>query len=401
MTIRRLLTALATTALLTGAMLGTPKATSALIPYNSISVDYNVVFMKNLNSLAVGDRFISAYDDSVHEVTSITAGSLDCNGFCDDHGFFLPEGTRGWIVIYDGPEIYGTNTEDTLTAIADGLNVTVWNMNDLEFDFYGGWAPWDTGVLRSQYSSICTNSAHVANVDGLGFLEDNNCQLESDYTTDRDESFGDVTAQFTGYITSPSSGTVEFCAYTDDGFHLEIDGDTVINSWSQKGARDCNAVGNFTFVAGVTLPIELWWFENWGGQDIALKYSSGGGYVPVPASWFTRPATSGANCGDLDAAVCPTITDAGTNRVTGAPGSDHTTARAIYTWLRCRNEGAALESRRIPTGCRIIRSARSTAARMENAPYRISAGDRSRGYLRLAVTVGHTTYYSGAYDLNK
>ena len=398
MTIRRVLTALATTALLTGAMLGTPRTTSALSAYNSISTNINEVFMKNLNGLAVGDQFLSAYDESIHEVTSITAGSLDCNGFCDDQGFFLPEGTPGWIVIYDGAEIYGTNTEDTLTAI--GLNVTVWNMNDLELDFYGDWAPWDTGVSRSDYSSICTDSAHVANVDGLGFLEDNNCQLESDYT-DGEDSFGDVVARFTGYITAPASGAVQFCAYTDDGFHLEIDGVTVINHWVLDGAFDCNALGNFTFVAGVTYSIELWWFENWGGQDIALKYNSAGDYVPVPASWFTRPATSGANCGDLDAAVCPTISDAGTNRVTGAPGSDYTTARATYTWLRCRDAGDAFESRRAPAGCRVIRSTRSTAARMENAPYRVSSGDRGWGYLRLAVTVGRTTYYSGAYDLNQ
>ena len=398
MTIRRVLTALATTALLTGAMLGTPRTTSALSAYNSISTNINEVFMKNLNGLAVGDQFLSAYGESIHEVTSITAGSLDCNGFCDDQGFFLPEGTPGWIVIYDGAEIYGTNTEDTLTAI--GLNVTVWNMNDLELDFYGDWAPWDTGVSRSDYSSICTDSAHVANVDGLGFLEDNNCQLESDYT-DGEDSFGDVVARFTGYITAPASGAVQFCAYTDDGFHLEIDGVTVINHWVLDGAFDCNALGNFTFVAGVTYSIELWWFENWGGQDIALKYNSAGDYVPVPASWFTRPATSGANCGDLDAAVCPTISDAGTNRVTGAPGSDYTTARATYTWLRCRDAGDAFESRRAPAGCRVIRSTRSTAARMENAPYRVSSGDRGWGYLRLAVTVGRTTYYSGAYDLNQ
>lgn len=398
MTIRRVLTALATTALLTGAMLGTPRTTSALSAYNSISTDFNEVFMKNLNGLAVGDQFLSAYDESIHEVTSITAGSLDCNGSCDDQGFFLPEGTPGWIVIYDGAEIYGTNTEDTLTAI--GLNVTVWNMNDLELDFYGDWAPWDTGVSRSDYSSICTDSAHVANVDGLGFLEDNNCQLESDYT-DGEDSFGDVVARFTGYITAPASGAVQFCAYTDDGFHLEIDGVTVINHWVLDGAFDCNALGNFTFVAGVTYSIELWWFENWGGQDIALKYNSAGDYVPVPASWFTRPATSGANCGDLDAAVCPTISDAGTNRVTGAPGSDYTTARATYTWLRCRDAGDAFESRRAPAGCRVIRSTRSTAARMENAPYRVSSGDRGWGYLRLAVTVGRTTYYSGAYALTK
>jgi hypothetical protein len=404
MTIRRLLTAITTTALLTGAMLGSPKATSAGAAYNAIGVDPNEVFMENLNDLADGDFFVSALTGSTHQITSITEGSLSCDGHCNDEGFFIAEGTLGWNVTYDGEDMYEYYTEDTLTEteLDPGLNVNVWNMKDWEFDFYGSWAPWDTGVLLSQYSSICTNSAHVANVDGLGFLEDNNCQLESDYTTDRDESFGDVTAQFTGYITSPSSGTVEFCAYTDDGFHLEIDGDTVINDWDQQGAENCNALGDFTFVAGVTLPIELWWFENWGGQDIALKYSSEGGYVPVPASWFTRVPRSGANCGDLDESVCPTITESDTNRVVGAPGTEQMGRRATYTWLRCASEGDALMSRRAPRDCRAVRTIRrSTGNIMAHRPLLITRSTRRWSYLRLGVTIGHTTYYSGTYDLNQ
>jgi len=379
-------------------MLGAPKATSAVSAYNSISTELNEVFMKNLSGLTVGDQFISAYDDSIHEVTSITAGSLDCNGFCDDQGFFLPEGTLGWIVIYDGPEIYGTNTEDTLTAL--GLNVTVWNLDDMGDEFYENWAPWNTGVSEANIASICTNSAHVANVDGIGFLAENGCQLESDYR-DSDDGYGDVAAHFTGYITAPTSGTVQFCSSTDDGFHLEIDGTLVVSSWYLQGSDDCNyndASGTFTFVAGVPVSFDLWWFENGGGEEVRLTYDNGTDYVPVPTSWFSRP--NNANCGDLDAAVCPTITESGTNRVTGAPGLDYTTARATYTWLRCRNEGAALESRRAPRDCRTIRSIRGTAARMEKAPYRITMADRTWGYLRLAVSFGGTTHYSGTYDLN-
>lgn len=403
MNTRRLLAALTAIALLAGAMLGAPKPTTALVAYNSISVEPNLVFMKNLYGLTVGDQFLSAYDDSIHEVTSITAGSLDCRGYCDDNGFFIAEGTRGWIISYGGTEIYGDYTEDTLTEteIASGLNVTVWNMRDLEFDFYGVWAPWNTGVSSSDYFSICTNSAHVANVDGLGFLEDNNCQLESDYTDERDESFGDVAARFTGYITAPNSATVELCAYTDDGFHLEIDGTTVIHDWDQQGAENCNALGSFTFVAGVSYSIELWWFENWGGQDIALKYNSAGDYIPVPASWFTRPATSGAKCGDLDESVCPTISESGTNYLVGAPGSGQTARRAIYTWLRCTSEGDALTSRRAPRDCRAVRTIKATGALMSRRPLLVTSSMRRWGYLRLAVTIGRTSYYSGTYDLNQ
>ena len=90
--------------------------------------------------------------------------------------------------------------------------------------------------------------------------------------------------------------------------------------------------------------------------------------------------------------------------VIGAPGwgLDYESGRATYRWLRCNSGGEANQSARMPHGCRVIRGGgRGARLSMVSRPHQISSSDRSSGYLRLAVTVGHTTYYSGAYDLNQ
>lgn len=135
------------------------------------------------------------------------------------------------------------------------------------------------------------------------------------------------------------------------------------------------------------------------------------GEAPATAEYYLTTSPSRDSCiGDGLAEVdaeenavdprFPAIAAMGAGRVVGSPGSDFIAVRATYTWLRCRYAGDALTSRRAPVGCRAIHSALSTAARMANAPYRITVSDRAWGYLRLAVTVGRTANYSAAYDLN-
>ena len=103
-------------------------------------------------------------------------------------------------------------------------------------------------------------------------------------------------------------------------------------------------------------------------------------------------------CGELDAAICPTIAASGTTQVTGAPGTGYTTAYATYTWYRCGQPGPAVMSARPPVTCRKISSFRGSAAQMALRPYTITRQDVRAGYLRLAVKVLNTTYYSGAYS---
>jgi hypothetical protein len=108
----------------------------------------------------------------------------------------------------------------------------------------------------------------------------------------------------------------------------------------------------------------------------------------------------GASCESLSPTVCPTINDAGSARVTGAPGYWYLTTKTTYTWVRCRDAGPAVESRTMLARCREIKKVAGYSASMGRKPYRISRTDQKWGYLRLSVREGEKTYYSDAYDLS-
>ena len=270
------------------------------------------------------------------------------------------------------------------------LQVTLYNFSGDLADYPFDRKPWETRGLAdfTQCDVLATDNIN-------DFWEDMIVPYSSEHCN------GDNwLARFNGTISVPASGSYRFKKSSDDGFALFISGTNLIQEWGEEHGMDSVESDPIDLIEGQTYSFEAWLYDGCCNAGAILQSNfAGAGWQIIPSTWFGEGG--GANCGDLDAAVCPTITDAGTNRVTGAPGTDYTTARATYTWLRCRSEGDAIESRRVPNGCRVIRRVSSTAARMENAPYRISAGDRSWGYLRLAVTVGRTTYYSGAYDLNQ
>jgi hypothetical protein len=302
-----------------------------------------------------------------------------------------------WGTISGAANIYSNKVAGTCAF--PGLNLTVWNMQESnDKAFYENWKPWETGIPEANLTSICADHAYVLNIDYPEFLSINDCQNVGDHF--------DVVARITGYITPPDSGEVRFCDGSDDGFFLKIGGSMVISDWYQHpDGIPCNrgdqSHGSYSFTAGVPVPIEVWWFQNDGGEALTLSYDNGGEWIPVPVSWFSpaTPVSVSANCGLLDSGVCPTATVVRTNRVVGAPGPDQMARRATYTWLRCKSEGDALISRRAPRNCRVVQRRRSTGVLMAKRPYRITTADRRAGYLRLAVTIGRTTYYSGTLNL--
>ena len=133
-----------------------------------------------------------------------------------------------------------------------------------------------------------------------------------------------------------------------------------------------------------------------GNHDNANSADDGPQFVRE--SWMLPAGfEDDANCGTLDATVCPTITDAGSGKLIGAPGSAAMSTPARYTWLSCRVAGGGTTSR--PSDCRAGKTVTSTGARFSRMAYRISLADRRSGYLRLAVQVRGTTYYSGTFDV--
>lgn len=74
-----------------------------------------------------------------------------------------------------------------------------------------------------------------------------------------------------GYITLPIDGEVAFQSLADDGFYMSIGDAVVIDNWWLKGCS--GGQGTHTFEAGVSQPIDIWWYEYGGGACNLLYYN--------------------------------------------------------------------------------------------------------------------------------
>jgi hypothetical protein len=121
--LQRTLTALVTSALLGAALLITPAPSAAVsAPHNVIALDPQVVFVKSVGSWKVGTTARSSLLGVPVTIVEIQRGILDCDGFCDSAGFFLPEGTRGYLVTFAGINAYEWWVEDYWSTFSGPYN---------------------------------------------------------------------------------------------------------------------------------------------------------------------------------------------------------------------------------------------------------------------------------------
>lgn len=114
-------------------------------------------------------------------------------------------------------------------------------------------------------------------------------------------------ARWSGFVYSPVSGVVTFRANTDDGSHLTVNGQVVINSWVDQGPTDRD--GTITLTQNVWYPIQLLMYENGGGVAARLFWSYPGqtAFVIVPSTHLNTvappppaaPMITASNAGDL------------------------------------------------------------------------------------------------------
>lgn len=97
--------------------------------------------------------------------------------------------------------------------------------------------------------------------------------------------YEDVIVKFTGYITTPSTGTYALYAPGDDGIKVLIDDELVINDWYDKGGG--GSVVNKHLTQGQHT-FTLWFYENGGGANVWFYWTipGGTGLSIVPASAF-------------------------------------------------------------------------------------------------------------------
>jgi hypothetical protein len=90
--------------------------------------------------------------------------------------------------------------------------------------------------------------------------------------------------RFYGFINIPTAGTYYFGGQADDGIRIKVNNISVVNSWIESGG-DFRS-GSINLSAG-TVPIEVMYYENGGGQMVNLQWFMNG-------SWQTVPSTSTA-----------------------------------------------------------------------------------------------------------
>ena len=82
------------------------------------------------------------------------------------------------------------------------------------------------------------------------------------------------TTYFYGYIKSPVTGTVNFYEVADDGFYLEIGGQSVISDWELQGFDNPNGSGSIALQQNQVYPIRIWHYEYGGGAGVKLFWNT-------------------------------------------------------------------------------------------------------------------------------
>ncbi len=117
-------------------------------------------------------------------------------------------------------------------------------------------------------------------------------------------------ARWLGQVLAPTSGTYTFSTNSDDGSRLWVNGQLLVNQWTDHGPTESS--GTITLVAGQRYSIKMEYYENTVGALAQLRwtipsgtdeiipqtdlYSTGGG--STPPGTYSLPAISLANPGN-------------------------------------------------------------------------------------------------------
>ncbi|GAB1259530.1 DUF6701 domain-containing protein [Aurantivibrio plasticivorans] len=87
-----------------------------------------------------------------------------------------------------------------------------------------------------------------------------------------------------GYIRVTETGDYTFRTISDDGVRLRVNGQLIIENWSDHGAETDTSAA-VTLTAGQHYAISLEYYENFGLSEIRLQWStpSSGSYVTIPS----------------------------------------------------------------------------------------------------------------------
>jgi beta-glucosidase len=101
-------------------------------------------------------------------------------------------------------------------------------------------------------------------------------------------------ARWTGTLTPPTTGTYTFALNSDDGSRLIINGQTVVNNWFDQPPT--TRAGTISLTAGQPVSIEVDYFQDGGGSQVALSWQ-------VPDQDLLTPAVNAARAANLAVVV--------------------------------------------------------------------------------------------------
>jgi hypothetical protein len=119
-------------------------------------------------------------------------------------------------------------------------------------------------------------------------------EVNFDWGNNAPESPGNVvpadsfSIRWSGGVIPPSTGQYRFGTRTDDGIRVWVNGDLVINNWTDHGAT-WNRTGAIALEAGVTYAIVVEWYENGGGAICELYWSGPGMSERIIAADYLSP----------------------------------------------------------------------------------------------------------------
>jgi len=94
-----------------------------------------------------------------------------------------------------------------------------------------------------------------------------------------------------GYINVPTTGTYTFGATADDGVIVKVNNTQIISGWYDSG-NALRTATPITLTAGTAVPIEIWYYENGGGQAISFYYlNTSNSWTLVPTTWLATDTT--------------------------------------------------------------------------------------------------------------
>lgn len=169
---------------------------------------------------------------------------------------------------------------------------TAWANVGLNYDTYVGGGPQPSYTLAADGTINNRTKLSSGTVSTINYNWGGNSVLNSG----RAEG---VIVRFYGFINIPVAGTYYFGGNADDGIRINVNGQSVVNSWIESGGAFRSGAINLS--AGV-VPIELFYYENGGGAMVNLQW-----YTPTEPYWQIVPSTVLATTSTYWGPVAPAL----------------------------------------------------------------------------------------------